>query len=115
MRLDDVPSVDFVGADAAVVRPLRPGEAALGPAEGMAVDVEQRVFLLDTEPRVLISRQVHQFLAFVTIVGALRLAPARARGGCVGGGGRKGKMTMNNTFFSQSILVRSSLVLREAT
>ena len=73
MRLDDVPPVHFVGADAAVVRPLRPGEAAFGPAEGMAVDVEQRVFLLDAEPRTLLSRHVHNLLAFVPQVGGLRL------------------------------------------
>ena len=74
MRLDDVSPVDFVSPDAAVVRPLRSRKAAFGPAEGMAVDVEQRVLLLDAEPRVLLRRQVHQLLAFVTIIGPLRLA-----------------------------------------
>ena len=54
MSLDDVTSVDAVGADAAVVGSLGAGEAVLGPAEGVVVLVEQRVLLLDAEPRLLV-------------------------------------------------------------
>ena len=75
MCLDDVSSVDFVGTDAAVIRPLRPWEAALRPAKGLSVNVEERVFLLNAEPRVLISRHIHQLFAFVAMIGALRLTP----------------------------------------
>ncbi len=67
--LDDVTAPDLVGADAAVVRTLRAGEAALGPAERVAV-LEERVLLLDAEHRLL--------------VGVL-LGRRRARGAGVGG------------------------------
>src|SRR6185312_3543176 len=43
---------DFVGADAAVVTALGGGEAVVGPAEGLDA-VEQRVFLLESEPGVV--------------------------------------------------------------
>jgi hypothetical protein len=52
--LDDLAAVDLVGADAAVVGALGAGEAAAGPAEGVAV-LEERVLLLHAEPHVLVG------------------------------------------------------------
>ena len=43
----------LVGPDAAVVWSLGSREAALGPAEGVLVLVQDGVLLLDAEPRVL--------------------------------------------------------------
>ena len=54
MGLDDVAAEDLVGADAAVVDALRGGEAAAGEAERAAV-LEERVLLLDAEPRLLVG------------------------------------------------------------
>ena len=47
----DVPAVDPVGPDAAVVRALGAWEAVLGPSEGVVVLVQQGVLLLDAKPR----------------------------------------------------------------
>ena len=44
----------LVGSDAAVVGSLGSGEAALGPAEGVLVLVQDGVLLLDAEPGVLV-------------------------------------------------------------
>ena len=52
VRLDDFPAEDLVRAHPAVERPLRRGIAALRPAQGRA-SAEERVFLLDAEPRLL--------------------------------------------------------------
>ena len=78
MGLDYVSPVDFVGTNAAVIRPLRPREAALRPAKGLSINIKQCVFLLNAEPRVLISCHIHQLFAFVAMIGALRLAPVYA-------------------------------------
>ena len=51
MAFHDVPAVDPVGPDAAVVRALGAWEAVLGPSEGVVVLVQQGVLLLDAEPR----------------------------------------------------------------
>ena len=51
MAFHDVPAVDPVGPDAAVVRALRAREAVLGPSEGVVVLVQQGVLLLDAKPR----------------------------------------------------------------
>lgn len=45
--------VHTVRAHAAIVRSLRAGKAQLRPAQRMVVDVQQRVLLLDAEPRLL--------------------------------------------------------------
>eukprot|EP00964_Phaeocystis_antarctica_P126984 scaffold90645_cov63-Phaeocystis_antarctica.AAC.3 len=52
VRVGDGAAVGAVGAGGAVVRPLRAGVAALGPAErGDLVEIEQGVLLLETKPR----------------------------------------------------------------
>ena len=81
MRFDDISAVDFVSSDAAVVRTLRPRESGLGPAKRMSIDVEQRVLLLDAEPRPLLGRHVHQLLAFGSVVRVRGLAAVEGRGG----------------------------------
>lgn len=53
----------------AVVRTLRAGETTLGPTEGSAVNVEEGVLLLDTEPGDDVLREVHGLLGVVTVVG----------------------------------------------
>lgn len=68
VRLDNVAAVDLAGADAAVVRALGTGEAALGPAVWPAVRTQQRVFLLETEPEVLGGVSVHQLVGLVAVV-----------------------------------------------
>ena len=71
MSLDDVTSVDAVGADAAVVGSLGAGEAVLGPAEGVVVLVEEGVLLLDAEPRLLVlgaAKKERQIEDFVTSI-----------------------------------------------
>lgn len=70
MGLDDLPGDDLVGADAAVVGPLGPGEAVRGPAEGPAVDVQEGVLLLDAEPGLLLLHEarVHGLLALEPFV-----------------------------------------------
>jgi hypothetical protein len=50
--LDDLAAEDLIGADAAVVAALRRREPVLGEAERTRA-VEERVFLLDPEPRVV--------------------------------------------------------------
>lgn len=69
MSLDNVAAENFVGAYTAVVGPLRSGESVLRPTERVHIVVEQRVFLLDAEPRLLIGCQLHGFKAGVAVVG----------------------------------------------
>lgn len=54
MGLGDLPAEHVLSSGAAVVRALRTGEAADGPAErGLLVQVEERVLLLHAEPDLL--------------------------------------------------------------
>ncbi|KAJ8577026.1 hypothetical protein ON010_g2177 [Phytophthora cinnamomi] len=60
VRVHDEAAEHRVRAGAAVVRALRAGEAALGPAvRRHAVLLEQRVLLLDAEPRLLALGRLH--------------------------------------------------------
>ena len=54
VRFHDVAAENLIGADAAVVAALRRGEAVVGPAERPRA-LEERVLLLDAEPRVVIG------------------------------------------------------------
>ena len=74
MRFDDRSAEDFVGADAAVVAALRGGEAVVWPAERLDA-VEEGVFLLEPEPRVVVR----------VVLGDL----ARTRRGCSTGAARR--------------------------
>ena len=62
--LDGYPPEGHVGADAAVVRALRSGEAGGGEAERGAA-AEQGVFLLEAKPRLVFRRAGGQHLAQV--------------------------------------------------
>ena len=56
----------------AVVRSLRAGETACGPCKWAVIETEEGVFLLETEPRVLLLGLVHDLLRMVTEVGPVR-------------------------------------------
>src|SRR5690606_10069526 len=71
VHLDDLTAPDLVGAHTAVVRTLRAGEAALGPAERPAV-LQERVLLLDAEPRLLFGVLLRDLDTRRTGVGGVR-------------------------------------------
>ena len=56
----------------AVVGTLGTGEAALGPAVRSAICVEEGIFLLQTEPRDILLREVHNLGGVVAVVGLVR-------------------------------------------
>ena len=55
----------------AVVWSLRTRETPLWPAERSAVDIEECVLLLKTEPRFVILGLIHDLLGMMAIVGAV--------------------------------------------
>lgn len=79
MRLHHLAAVHLVGAHAAVVRSLWSGETMLGPAQWTTVDVEQRVLLLDAEPRHLGGHGVGDLLARLPMIGLGRCAIEQER------------------------------------
>ena len=68
VSLDDVTAVDLAGTDTTVVGALRCREAVLGPAVGPAGDVEEGVFLLKTEPDVVVLELVQDDGSVVAVV-----------------------------------------------
>jgi hypothetical protein len=79
VSLNDVTAVDLAGTDTAVVRALRTGETALGPAVGLVIEIEQGVLLLETEPRNLLLVGLHELgagMAVVELVGSTVGIPA---------------------------------------
>ena len=70
---DDLAADDAAGADAAVVRPLRCGEAVVGEAERCAVELEHRVLLLDAEDHALLGVLLVGLLQSGAGVGGVRL------------------------------------------
>ena len=68
VRLSHVAAVHTTRAHGAVVGPLRPRVAILGPVERVVVDVEQRVLLLNAEPRVRVLALLHHLVAVVPVV-----------------------------------------------
>lgn len=74
--LDNVSAEDLAGTDTTVVRTLRSGETVLGPAVGPAVDVEEGVLLLETEPELLLLVLLHEDSGGVTEVVLVRLSVA---------------------------------------
>jgi hypothetical protein len=66
--LDDVAAVDLASADTTVVRSLGAGEAALGPAVGAVVHVEEGILLLEAEPRLLLLVGLGQLVALIAVV-----------------------------------------------
>lgn len=74
MSLDDVTAEDTASANTAVVGALGSGEAVLGPAIGPALDVEESVFLLETEPELVGLVCLHDDGSVVAVVIRVRLA-----------------------------------------
>jgi hypothetical protein len=66
--LDDISCVDFAGSDTAVVWALGTGESTLRPSVGSIEGIEERVFLFEAEPRIMLLELLHQFVAFGTVV-----------------------------------------------
>jgi hypothetical protein len=59
---------------AAVIRTLGARESTLGPAVRRAIGIEQGVFLLETEPRLLGLGLIHDFLGMMAVVGPVGCA-----------------------------------------
>jgi hypothetical protein len=74
VSLDEITAEDLAGADTTVVRALRSGESVLGPAERPAVDIEEGVLLLKTEPEALAGVGLHEEGSVVTEVEGVGLA-----------------------------------------
>ena len=74
VSLDDVSAEDLAGTNTAVVRALRSGEAVLGPAIRPAVEVEKCVFLLQTEPELVLLVCLHDDGSVVAEVVGVGLA-----------------------------------------
>lgn len=74
VSLDEITAEDSAGTDTTVVGALRSGESVLGPAERPAVDIEEGVLLLETEPEALASVGLHQESSVVTEVEGVGLA-----------------------------------------
>ena len=70
---DDLAADHAAGADAAVVRALRGGEAVLREAERRAVGLEHRVFLLDAVDHLILGVLLGDLLAAGAGVGGVRL------------------------------------------
>ena len=66
--LDDLAADDAAGADAAVVRALRAGEAVRREAERRAVELEHRVLLLDAEDHLLLGVLLGDLLAAARVL-----------------------------------------------
>ena len=71
VTLDDVPPRHFVAAHAAVVRTLWSGETGLGPPHGPPV-LEEGVFLLNPEDRLLIGVLLRRLRARPARIGRMR-------------------------------------------
>jgi hypothetical protein len=68
MGFDDITRVDFAGSDTTVVWALRSRETADGPAVWFPKGIEKGVFLLETEPRLVVGVFFHQLGTFGTVV-----------------------------------------------
>lgn len=72
MCVHDITLDHLSGTDTAVVRSLRGREASNRPAVGVVVEVEESVFLLETEPGHVVGMGLHQrgsVVASVELVG----------------------------------------------
>lgn len=68
MCLYDITAENLVGADTTVVWPLRGWEAILRPAIRPIVRAEEGVFLLETEPGLMLGIGFHKPSSFMTVV-----------------------------------------------
>lgn len=73
MSLDDITAVNLAGTDTTVVGALGSGETVLGPAIWPAVDVEEGVLLLETEPDVVLLVLAKNDGGVVAVVVLVRL------------------------------------------
>lgn len=70
--LDKVTGKYLTGTGTAVVRTLGARETTLGPTVRAVVHVKERVFLLETEPGLLVGDLGHDLVALVTVVRLVR-------------------------------------------
>ena len=68
MGLNDIPAVDFFGANTAVVWALWSWETSVRPAVWPIVRTKEGVFLLETKPSVLGGIRFHQTDSFVAVI-----------------------------------------------
>ena len=74
MCLYDITAENLVGANTAVVWPLWSWETVLGPTVWPVVWAEEGVFLLQTEPGLMLGIGFHESSSFVTVVELVRAA-----------------------------------------
>ena len=74
VSLDEITAEDLTSADTTVVWALGSGESVLGPAIRPAIDIEEGVLLLETEPKAFASVGLHQEGSVVTEVEGVGLA-----------------------------------------
>lgn len=88
MSLDNVTLDNLASTDTAVVRALGSRETTRGPAEGTAIEIEESVLLLETEPRLVVGVGLHDLvavMAVVVLVGGTIGVPALGKNDNVGG------------------------------
>ena len=74
VSLDNITTHDTARADTTVVRTLRSGETALGPAIRTAISAHKRVLLLNTKPAMLVLALLKDLRSVVAVVGFVRRA-----------------------------------------
>lgn len=72
VSLDNISAVDSACANTAVVGALWSGETTLGPTIWPAILTEESVFLLKTEPDLVLGICFHQSCGFMAVVGFVR-------------------------------------------
>lgn len=68
MGLNDVTAVHLACTDTTVVGALGAGETTLGPSVRLTKLIKESIFLLETEPRLLVLVGLHELGAFVAVV-----------------------------------------------
>lgn len=68
MGLDDISAENLAGTDTAVIWSLRGWVTVLGPTIWPAINIKDCVFLLQTEPGLMLGIGLHQTLALMTVV-----------------------------------------------
>jgi hypothetical protein len=72
--LDEITGKDSASTDTTVVRTLGTWETVLGPTEDLSIGVKESVFLLETEPWLVLFCCVHGLLASSSVVGLVGCA-----------------------------------------
>lgn len=68
VSFDDISAVYLAGTNTTVIRSLRARETALWPAIWPAIRAKKSVFLLETEPWLVLGIGLHQPCGFVTVI-----------------------------------------------